>query len=163
MNSEERTVKRDRMRFIKNSMAANLALLGILANVFYFVSIYKSDVDTYYYNYIIGISIVYNLVFMLAAFLASEGVKNYKKSYSYLLAVVGVIQIVRIFIIPVKAHATELVANGESVLVMQNAQFTRVLVYLLVSAACLIGSAVVNYIRCSELEAHLRTLNAQGA
>ncbi len=163
MNSEELTIKRDRMRYIKNSMAANLALLGILANVFYFVSICKSDVDTYYYNYIIGISIIYNLVFMLAVFLSSEGVKNYKKSYSYLLAAAGVIQIVRIFIIPVKAHATEVIAGGETVLVMQNAQFTRVLVYLVVSAACLIGSAVVNYIRCGELEAHLKTLGIQGA
>ena len=89
--------------------------------------------------------------------------KNYKKSYSYLLAAAGVIQIVRIFIIPVKAHATEAIVNGETVLVMQNAQFTRVLVYLVVSAACLIGSAAVNYIRCSELEAHLKTLEAQGA
>ena len=163
MTAEERTIQRDRMRFIKNSLAANLAILGILFDVFYFVSIYKSDVGTYYYNYIIGISIVYNLIFMLAVFLSSEGVKNYKKNYSYLLAVIGVIQIVRIFIIPMKAHSTTVDLNGESVLVMQNGQFTRVLVYLIVSAACLIGSAVVNFIRCNELEAHLKTLENQGA
>lgn len=77
MTSEERTIQRDRMRFIKNSLASNLALLGIVLNVFYFVSLYKSDVGTYYYNILIGASIVYNLVFMLAVFLSSEGVKNY--------------------------------------------------------------------------------------
>lgn len=163
MTAEERTVQRDRMRFIKNSLSSNLAILGILFDVFYFVSIYKSDVGTYYYNYIIGISIVYNLIFMLAVFLSSEGVKNYKRNYSYLLAVIGVIQIVRIFIIPMKAHAAETVVNGESVLAMQNAQFTRVVVYLIISAACLIGSAVMNFIRCGELEAHLKTLETQGA
>ena len=163
MTAEDRTIQRDRMRFIKNSLAANLAILGILFDVFYFVSIYKSDVGSYYYNYIIGISIVYNLIFMLAVFLSSEGVKNYKKNYSYLLAVIGVIQIVRIFIIPMKAHGATVSLNGESVLVMQNGQFTRVLVYLIVSAACLIGSAVVNFIRCNELEAHLKTLENQGA
>ena len=163
MTAEERTIQRDRMRFIKNSLAANLAILGILFDVFYFVSLYQSDVDTYYYNILIGASIVYNLIFMLAVFLSSEGVKNYKKNYSYLLAVIGAAQIVRIFIIPMKAHSTTVDLNGESVLVMQNGQFTRVLVYLIVSAACLIGSAVVNFIRCNELEAHLKTLENQGA
>lgn len=163
MTAEERTIQRDRMRFIKNSLSSNLAILGILFNVFYFVSLYKSDVGTYYYNYLIGISIVYNLVFMLAVFLSSEGVKNYKRNYSYLLAVIGVVQIVRIFIIPVQAHSTSTIVNGESVVVMQDAQFIRILVYLIISAVCLIGSAVVNFIRCSELEAHLKTLDTQGA
>ena len=163
MTAEERTIQRDRMRYIKNSLSSNLAYLGILANVFYFVSIYMSDVDTYYYNYIIGISIVYNLVFMLAVFLSSEGVKNYKKNYSYLMAVIGVIQIVRIFIIPMNAHSTTTVVNGAEVVVMQDAQFIRVVVYLLISAACLIGSAAVNFIRCNELDAHLKTLETQGA
>ena len=162
MTAEDRTIQRDRMRFIKNSLCSNLAILGILFNVFYFVSIYQSDVDTYYYNYIIGISIVYNLVFMLAVFLSSEGVKNYKRNYSYLLAVIGVIQLVRIFIIPINAHAAVTVVNGESVAVMQDGQFYRVVAYLAISAACLIASAVVNFIRCNELAAHLRSMEAQG-
>ena len=76
---DERSIARDRMRFIKNSQSARLCYLGILFDVLYFVNIYKSDVGTYYYNVKIGASIVYNLVFLLAAFLASEGVKNYKK------------------------------------------------------------------------------------
>ena len=163
MTAEERTIQRDRMRFIKNSLSSSLAILGILFNVFYFVSIYKSDVGSYYYNYIIGISIVYNLIFMLAVFLSSEGVKNYKKNYSYLLAVIGVLQVVRIFIIPMRAHGATVDLNGVSTVVMQNGQFTRVLIYLAASAACLIGSAVVNFIRCNELEAHLKTLETQGA
>ncbi len=163
MTAEERTIQRDRMRFIKNSLSSNLAILGILFDVFYFVSIYKSDVDTYYYNILIGASIVYNLVFMLAVFLSSEGVKNYKKNYSYLLAAIGVLQIVRIFIIPMRAHAATTMVNGETVVVMQNGQFIRVLIYLIASAACLVAAAVVNFIRCSELEAHLKSLETQGA
>ena len=162
MTNEERTIQRDRMRFIKNSLAANLAILGILFDVFYFVSICKSDVDTWYYTILIGASIVYNLVFMLAVFLSSEGVKNYKKHYSYLLAALGVFQIVRIFIIPARAHAAVTVVNGETVSVMQDGQFYRVAVYLILSAACLIASAAVNLVRCRELAEHLKTLDAQG-
>lgn len=163
MTAEERTIQRDRMRFIKNSLSSNLAILGILFDVFYFVSIYKSDVDTYYYNILIGASIVYNLVFMLAVFLSSEGVKNYKKNYSYLLAVIGALQIVRVFIIPMRAHAATTLVNGETVVVMQDGQFIRVLVYLIASAVCLIAAAVVNFIRCNELEAHLKSLETQNA
>ena len=61
MISEERTIQRDRMRFIKNALSSSLAILGILFDVLYFVSIYQSDVDVYYYNILIGASIVYNL------------------------------------------------------------------------------------------------------
>ncbi len=158
MTAEERTVQRDRMRYIKNSLSSNLAILGILFNVFYFVSLYKSDVDTYYYNYMIGISIVYNLVFMLAVFLSSEGVKNYKKNYSYILAVIGVVQVVRIFIIPMRAHAATAIVNNETVQVMGGGQFTWMVACLVISAGCLVASAAVNFVRCNELAEHLKTL-----
>ena len=163
MTAEDRAVKRDRMRFIKNSLSANLALLGILFNVFYFVSICKSDVGTWYYTILIGTSIVYNLVFMLAVFLSSEGVKSYKRGYSYLLIVLGVIQAVRVFIIPMRAHAAEATVNGAAVQVMGDGQFYRVTAYLVLSAVCLIAAAAVNLIRCRELAEHLKTLDAQGA
>ena len=163
MTAEDRAIQRDRMRFIKNSLSANLALLGILFNVFYFISICKSDVGTWYYTILIGASIVYNLVFMLAVFLSSEGVKNYKQGYSYLLAALGVFQIVRIFIIPARAHAAETLINGETALVMQDGQFYRVTTYLIISAGCLIASAAVNLIRCRELAEHLKALDSQGA
>lgn len=163
MTAEDRTIRRDRMRFIKNSLSSNLAILGILFDVFYFVSIYKSDVDTWYYTILIGVSIVYNLVFMLAVFLSSEGVKNYKRGYSYLLTALGVFQIVRIFIIPMRAHSAETLVNGVTTTVMQDGQFYRVAAYLTISGVCLIASAVVNLIRCRELAEHLKTLDARGA
>lgn len=151
------------MRFIKNSLCSNLAILGILFDVFYFVSIYQSDVGAYYYNIQIGASVVYNLIFMLAVFLASEGVKNYKKNYSYLLAAIGVIQIVRIFVIPMQAHTTPTIIGGVETTVMGNGQFYAVVAFLVISAACLIASAVVNFIRCQELSAHLKELETQNA
>ena len=155
---EERTVKRDRMRYIKNSLAANLAILGILFDVLYFVKIYQSDVGTYYYTILIGISIVYNLVFLLAVFLASEGVKHYKAGYTWLLAAIGIGQIVRIFIIPARAHAATTLVNGESVPVMGDKTFLYVVILLVLSAVCLLASAAVNFIRCRELAEHMKTV-----
>lgn len=163
MTAEDRATQRDRMRFVKNSLSSNLAILGILFDVFYFVSIYKSDVDTWYYTMLIGASIVYNLVFMLAVFLSSEGVKNYKQGYSFLLLALGAFQFVRIFIIPVRAHAAETLVNGQTAAVMQDGQFYRVIVYLILSGVCLIAAAAVNLIRCRELAEHLKTLESKGA
>ncbi len=155
---EERTIQRDRMRFTKNSLSANLAIAAILFDVFYFVKIYQSDVGSYYYNYLIGISVIYNLIFMLAAFLSSEGVKNYKKGYSYLLLLLGAGQIVRIFILPMRAHSAVVSTGGAEVAVMGDGQFMWLVVCLVASAVCLIASAVVNLSKCAALSEHMKTL-----
>ena len=108
MTAENKQLRLDRMRFIKNKLPANLALLAILFDVLYFVSVYRSDVRDYYYTILIGASILYNLVFMLACFLSSEGIKNYKGRYALLLLALGAGQFVRIFILPARAHGTVL-------------------------------------------------------
>lgn len=155
MTNEEILIKKDRMRFIKNKLPANLAILAIVFDVFYFVSIYQSDLRDYYYTITIGGSIVYNLVFMLAAFLSSEGIKNYKESYSILLTALGIGQIVRIFILPMQAHATELKKIGK---VMADGQFYFVVVCLVLSAACLLAAAVVGYTRSRALHTYEASL-----
>lgn len=160
--NEELTIKRDRMRFTKNSLSSTLAILAIVFDVFYFINIYKSDVGhnvgNFYYQSRIGISIVYNLVFMLAAFLSSEGVKNYKKEYAYALLVIGALQLVRIFILPAQAAAAEITIAGVTTKVMESAQHVRVVLYLLLSAAGCIAGGIIGIIRCNELSAHLATI-----
>ncbi len=163
MTQEERNVSRDRLRYIKNSSSSRLCYLAILLDVLYFISICKSDVGTYYYNIMIGAVILYNLAFLLAVFLASEGVKNYKRGFSFLLIAAGIGQIIRIFIIPMKAHREMTVVNGAETLVMRDGQFIRVLIYLLVSAVCLLLAAAINLYKCKELAAHQKELAAQAA
>lgn len=157
--NEELLIKKDRMRFIKNKLSSNLAILAILFNVFFFVSIYQSDVGSYYYNIIIGASILYNLVFMLAAFLSSEGIKNYNITYSYLLIALGIGQIIRIFILPMQAKSAVVAISGEELVVMSGSQFTFCLVCLVVSAACCLVSAVVGIIRSRTLTEYLASMN----
>ena len=161
MTNEDRLIQRDRMRFIKNSQAANLAILGILFDVFFFVNLYQSDEGNYYYTILIGASIVYNLIFMLATFLASEGVKNYQIGYSYLLVVLGVIQFARIFIYPMQAHSSTVLVNEVEVAVMSDSQFMWQVAFLSISGICLLASAVINFIKCRELSEHLKTLGEQ--
>ena len=160
---EDRLVERDRMRYVKNSASANLCYLALLADVFYFVLLYQQDVSTYYYTIQIGASVVYNLLFMLIVFLCSEEVKNYDKKYSIVLLLVGILQVVRVFAIPTAAHNATIVINEVETAVMSNGTYTLALVYLLVSAAALVASAVINYSRCTALEAHLKTLESRQA
>lgn len=157
--SEDRYIELDRMRFTKNTQSSRLAYLAILFDVLFFISVYKSDVENYYYTIVIGASIIYNLVFLLVTFLASEGVKNYKKSYSWVMIVLGVIQIARIFIIPLNAHNTVLAAGP----VMDTFQFIRLIIYLVASAACLFLSAYLNLQKSRALDAHMASLQGQQA
>lgn len=146
------TIKKDRLRYTKNKLSSNLAYLGILFDVLYFVSIYGSDVGNYYYTITIGLSVVYNLIFLLAAFLSSEGVKNYKLGYSYFIIVVGALQFARIFGIPGMAHSATTVVNGVETMVMGDKQFIYVVICLVLSGAACIVSGVAGAYKAHVLE-----------
>ena len=158
----DQSVRLDRMRFTKNTTSSRLVLLAIVFDAIYFVSLYKINVD-YYYNMMMGASILYNLVFMLAAFLASEGVKNYRQGFSWVLCALGAGQIIRIFLWPVQAHATTVTVAGQELLAMSNGQFVRAVIYLAASAACLFVAAVINFTKSRALKAHIAGLEGQKA
>ena len=150
--NKDALIKKDRLRFTKNKMSSTLIILAIVANALYFVSIYRSDVGSYYYKIFIGASVVYNLVFMLAAFLASEGVKNYKMSYAYVSIVLGILQIARIFYLPAEAHNTPNPMVGfENEMVMSGEQFTYVTICLCVSAVLLVCAGIVGIMKTTTL------------
>lgn len=147
--------RKDRLRFTKNKLAANLILCSIAVNALYFVSIYRSDVGSYYYKIFIGFSILYNLVFMLVAFLASEGVKNYKIGYAYTSIVLGALQVGRIFYLPAQAHAApNPVVSAETETVMADDQFGYVAVCLIISALLLVGAGVIGILKTKTLRSY---------
>jgi len=151
-------IKLDRMRYAKNTFSSRLTYLAILFNVLYFVSIYESDVGSWYYQILIGGSIVYNLVFMLMTFLASEGVKSYKESYAWLLLVAGAGQIVRIFILPMQAYKATVTISKVTYPVMELPQLTWVIICLAVSALCCFAAGAVGVYRSRTLAAYNASL-----
>ncbi len=153
---DAKTIKKDRLRYTKNKLSANLAYLAILFDVLYFVSIYSSDVDTYYYTITIGLSVLYNLVFLLTSFLCSEGVKNYKGHYSWVIMVVGVLQFVRILGIPHMAHSTVLTLNGVETTVMEDKQFLWVCICLVISGIACLASGLVSAYKVTTLNNYLK-------
>ena len=158
----DQSVRLDRMRFTKNTTSSRLVLVAIVLDALYFVGLYRINVE-YYYNMMMGASILYNLVFMLAAFLASEGVKNYRQSFSWVLCLLGAGQIARIFIWPVHAHATSVTVAGQELLAMNNGQFIRAVIYLAASAVCVFVAAVINFTKSRALKAHIAGLEGQKA
>lgn len=160
MNGED-FIKRDRLRFTKNKLSANLTLLAILINAFYFVSVYKCDVGTYYYKWFIGMSVLYNLVFMLVAFLSSEGVKSYNIKYSFPLIALGAGQVIRIFILPLTAKNTTIVIDSVERAVMEDGKFIYQSVLLVVSGALCVIAGVVNIIKAQTLASHQAQIDKQ--
>lgn len=163
MTQDVQTIKKDRMRYTKDSFSSVLVILAIVFDCLYFVSIYQSDVGTYYYSWVIGVSIVYNLIFLLAAFLASESVKNRRSGYSPILVVLGLIQIARVFYLPAKAHAATALVNGVEVAVMDDKQYLYVVACLILSAVCCIVAAVVSARNNKVLADYMRTIENQAA
>ena len=163
MIRDEQTVKKDRMRYTKDTLSSRLVLLAIVLDALYFVSIYRSDVGTYFYNWVIGASIIYNLLFMLSAFLMSEGIKSRKKGFTGSLIVIGVLQIVRIFYLPARAHAAVIAVNGVELAVMGNRQYLFVVACLGISAVCCIVAAVTSYINNKTLTEYLNSLEDKTA
>lgn len=158
-NEEVELIKKDRLRYSKNKLSSNLTLLAIILNAMYFVSIYKSDVGAYYYTYLIGISIVYNLLFMLIAFLSSEGVKGYKLNYSFVLMALGAGQLFRITIIPMNAKDATITLGEETRVVMLDKQFYYVVGCLLASAALCIIAGIIGVIKTKTLTSYLEELD----
>ena len=154
----DRLVNVDRMRYIKNTTSSRLCYLGILADVLFFVSIYGSDRGSWYYQWLIGLSVVYNLLFMLIVFLASEGVKSYQKKYSPLLYVLGAAQFARIFILPLQASQAIIKISGAEMQVMEKGQLIFVIICLCISGASLILAGIINQRKSRILSDHLKTL-----
>ena len=124
-------IKKDRLRYTKNSLSSTLAIIAIVFNVLYFVSIYgklESDVGSYYYTYTMGFSVVCNLLFLLFTFLCSEGIKNYKYSYSVGLIFLGSFQL-------------------------------WACVFLALSALFCFASSIVGFIKTKTLKTYLKQIN----
>jgi hypothetical protein len=151
-------IKKDRLRYTKNSSSATQAYVAILFNVFYFVSIYNKDVGNFYYNKTIGFSVICNLLFLLAAFLCSEGVKNYKIGYALAFIPLGILQIVRVFNIPLNAYNTIISLDGSLVRVMDAKQIIWTSIFLICSAAACFATAIGGIYKTKMLKDYQKTI-----
>lgn len=153
LSDNQKIVQDDILRYKKNKTASMLALLALVFNCLYFMLFYSINKESLY-TMLIGGSVILNLLVLLMGFFASEGIKGYNKKFSYVLLGLGVVQFVRIFIYPTIGMANGwLEGNFYFEVPMSNAaNGTFFIVYLALSSACFIGSAVHGYIVAKRLE-----------
>ncbi|MGN1104265.1 MAG: hypothetical protein ACI4QI_05250, partial [Candidatus Coproplasma sp.] len=146
----------DILRYRKNKLPANLALLALVFNILYFTLLYTIH-TTQIYTILVGVSVIVNLLVLLFGFYASEGIKAYNKKICIMLLVLAVAQIVRIFIYPLQGLSDNWMQGNAyfGVIMTTASNGVLLIIYLAASAGCFIASAVLGYINCNRLEAHL--------
>lgn len=138
----------DRKKYKGDSFPYILVMLGLVMNVLYFVCVYKLN-DGAFYQPIIGVSVIYNLLFMLSVFLCAENLKNYKWKFSVAIIVIGVLQLVRLFIIPpMTAQITSAQYTQEHI----SAANLRMHLYLIASCALLVGGSILSIVNSLRLQ-----------
>ncbi len=143
MNNKE---KIEIMKYKRNSLPYSLILIGLMFNVVYFIKLYQQN-DLYFYNISMGISVIYNLMFMLFIFLSAENIKVYSIAYSFFVIFVGILQTIRISFTPKKALENNII-NSEDF------EFLRA--FLLLSSIFLIVGGIISVIKSYQLKRFLR-------
>lgn len=170
--SNQVIIENDILQYKTNKAASSLALLSIVFSCLYFCLLYSFR-NKFFARFEIGFSVVLTLFTLLITFLSSEGIKNYNKKYCIPLLVLAVVQIIRIFGLPLQALNYD-IANGVAGEVETGALTVRyfgidlipsvayviLVVWLCASAACLVLSAVFGYINCVKLEKHLKQVQS---
>lgn len=150
-------VQNDIMRYKKNKLGSSLALLGIAFGCLYFLILYAQvKNNNFYYTWEIAFDVIYNLFFLLFVFLFSEQVKNYNKKMFPLQLLVGLLQIARIFWLPLKGITNY---NGD-VTVVTPVTFALLTAFLAASGACVIASAIIGFIRARSVEDFTKKVQA---
>ena len=150
-------IKDDIQRYRKNRLASLLAILGLVMCCAYFVVLYAQvNNNNYYYKWPIAIDVIYNLFFLLFAFLFSEQVKNYTRKLFWMQMVLGVMQVVRIFWLPL-AGVTKTVYPALADVtytgrVLSPSTFVLMVIFLALSGECIIASGIIGFIRAKSLE-----------
>lgn len=138
-------MKVELMRYRNDSLSFYMNILAIAFNVVFLIAIMANLSITA--NWIIGVDVLVNILFMLFAFLTAEKVKAYLPKWCYLSIVLAVVQVVRTFTIVFPFNA-----KGELV----GAAFIIALTSLILSAACLIAGFVTSFIRSGKLGGYLK-------
>ena len=150
-------IQHDILRYKKNKLGANLAILGIVFGCLYFLILYAQVKNgDFYYTWEIAFDVIYNLFFLLFVFLFSEQVKNYKRKLFPVQLIVGILQIARIFWLPLKGITN---MNGD-VTVITAVTFILMTVSLAASGACIIASAIIGFIRAKAVENFTKKVEA---
>lgn len=144
-------MKAELMRYRNDSRSYALVLLGLALDAVYLMLLYSTRgiVASDKFGFPLGIDILFNIVFLLAAFLTAEKIKTYTLNWCWVSLALGVLQIPRIFF-PIAFKGAGQLVGG---------RFAFALILILGSAALLIGGCVLSFINSRKLNAYLKQIN----
>lgn len=145
--SEQRLIKLDIMKYKNDSISRILVILSIVFDVLYFTTLYKTN-ENNIFTITLGISVIYNLLFMLATFLSSENLKVYNVKFAYFCIFLGVMQFVRIFNFPLDCLKDEIIKLST---------YVYLTICLSLSGVCLLAGSIVSICRCTKLKNYLKS------
>ena len=146
-------LKTEIMHYRLNKASSVLGLLAILFNALMFLHIY--GMSSCKADFYLGVDLVINIVFMLYAFLVSENQKKYDIKAGYLSIGLGVIEVLRIFFIPLKYLLQNL--NDElHIKGLPMGDFVYVVVLMILASLCLIGAGIICIRKTKKLEKYLK-------
>lgn len=156
LSANDKIIENDISRYKSNTKASTPIYLALVFEFLYFLCVYGQQSgnigatfaestmgSTDVYTYMMGISVILNLVLLLGGFLASQELKNYNKMYSYIAWVMAVIQIVRIFIYPMQVYGSELSTGGT---IFATYSFVFMIIWLVLSALCFAAAGTFGFI-----------------
>ncbi len=153
----------DIMRYKNNTASFWLCILAICFNVAMFLIIFKETNCTP--DFQLGIDLLVNICILLAAFLLAEKTKTYDKRGGYYTIALGIIEVLRIFWIPLKYFMNYLTYLGvedkgsyTGVIGLSTTEFIWCAVLLSCAALSLIGAGIICLTKGNRLQKHLESL-----
>lgn len=150
-------VRDDILRYKKNKLGQWLCYGGLAFGCLYIMLLYAFNNSTFY-TVLMGVSVLYTLVLLLASFLCAEGVKMYNKRYCIVLLILAAVEFARIFIYPNIAWTNQAfwitlskVQAGKDyfgIILDQPTARTILIVYLVLSTLFYVAAAVYSYFVC---------------
>ncbi len=149
-------MKVELMRYRNDKIPFYMNILAIVFNAVYMILLLSNRMVKANYDkawepggYLVGIDILYNIVFMLMCFLAAEKTKAYLPKWFILPGVLAVTQTIRIIFSTLQFHTAGQLVKGA---------FIASMIVLILSVLCLIAASVVSYINSKKLRAYLQSL-----
>jgi hypothetical protein len=138
-------IKVEKMKYKNDSISYALVLLSLVVNILYFANLYKNNAQ-FYYTIEMGMSVLYNLIFMLGVFMCAEFIKKYNRNYAIATFVLGIMQIVRIFNYPLDALKEGALSQGN---------YNQLVIFLVISGALLIAGSVISFVNSTLLKEYV--------
>ena len=138
-------IKVEKMKYKNDSISYALVLLSLVVNILYFANLYKNNAQ-FYYTIEMGMSVLYNLIFMLGVFMCAEFIKKYNRNYAIATFVLGIMQIVRIFNYPLDALKEGALSQGN---------YNQLVIFLVISGALLIAGSIISFVNSTLLKEYV--------